>query len=109
MENEGITQIPTLFEKPEVYNYPCSMEDSLAPNEVEAKLKFGNRTIYVLAPITKVDKSKSTIQIQVIGRVADSILISLLGEVENAGSTVKVKESDLPGIGSSDSFQDLYY
>jgi hypothetical protein len=45
MGNEGITQIPTLFEKPEVYNYPCSMEDSLAPNEVEAKLKFGNRTI----------------------------------------------------------------
>lgn len=98
MANEGITQLPTLFEKPKVYNYPCSLEDSLAPNEVEAKLRFGNRTIYLLAPITKVDKNKNTIQIQVIGKVAGSILVSLPGEVENAGPTIKVKESDLPGV-----------
>jgi hypothetical protein len=51
-----------------------------------------------MSKVGKVDRTKNTIQIQVIGRVAGSVLISLPGEVENAGPTIRVKESDLPGV-----------
>ena len=94
MENEGHTSVPELFEGTKNYNYPCSIQDSLVPNEVEAKLDFGGRIIHILAPITKVDKGRNTIQIQVVGRVTGFLLIGLPGEVENAGATILVKESE---------------
>lgn len=98
MENIGITKIPQLNAKPLIYNYPCSIEDSLAPSEVEATLTFGNQKIYVLAPINKVDKVANMIQVYVIGNVDDSLLISLPGEVTNSNSTILVNEEDFKGV-----------
>ena len=95
MEQGQSAQVLSLFPKSRIYNYPCVLEDSLAPNEVEATLHFGARIIYILAPITKVYRSKQTIQLSIIGRVGDSDLVSLPGEVENGTSTITVESSVL--------------
>lgn len=86
-----------LFSKGRIFQYPCVIEDSIAPGEVEAHLMFGNRSIYVLAPISKVDKEHSTIQVIIVGQSGDTILVSLPGEVENAGPTVRVNKADFNG------------
>ena len=86
-------EMPELFSNVVIYNHPCAIEDSLAPNEVQAKLIFGSQILYILAPITKVNPKEGTIEVSVVGQVGDSYLLSFPGEVENGTSTMRVSKS----------------
>ena len=83
--------------KARIYSYPCSIEDSLASDEIEAELVFGARSIFVLAPSSIVDMHNKTIQAFIFGQSKDTILVGLPGEVENAGQTIKVHVADFNG------------
>ena len=91
-ESNG-SEMPELFPTVVMYNLPCIIEDSLAPNEVQAKIVLGSQTLYVLAPITKVNINEGTIQVSVVGQLGDSYLLSFPGEVENGTSTMRVSKS----------------
>ena len=91
-ESDG-QQVPVFFQNVITYEYPCAIQDSLAPNKVQAKVVFGSQTLYILAPITKVNPQKGTIQVSVVGQVGDSYLVSFPGEVENGTPTVRVSKS----------------
>ncbi len=86
-----------LSDKGRVVAYPCSIEESLAPDEVEAELVFGNRSVFVLAPSNKLDRKIETFEVVIIGRSEDTLLVGLPGEVENAGQTIKVSVADFNG------------
>ena len=86
-----------MYPKGRIFQYPCVIEDSMAPGEVEAHLMFGSRIVYVLAPISKVDREHSTIQVVIIGQSGDTFLVGLPGEVENAGPTIRVSKADFNG------------
>ena len=83
--------------KGRIYSYPCSIEESLAPDEIEAELVFGGRSIFVLASSSMVNRRNNTIQVAIIGQSDDTLLVSLPGEVENAGQTIKVRVADFDG------------
>ena len=91
------SKMTKLYDKQKVMYFPATINDSLVPNEVEAQVKFGDRVIYVLAPITRVDRVNNKIQIYLIGEIGDDILVSFPGEVENAGSTIQVNASIING------------
>lgn len=91
-ESSG-SEMSELFSNVVIYNIPCVIENSLAPNEVQAKIVLGSQIIYILAPITKVDSQKGTIEVSVVGQVGDSYLLSFPGEVENGTSTMRVSKS----------------
>ena len=77
---------------PRTVNLKCKLSGTLAPGEFQATVTFGTRNIYVLAPRTKVDPKKGTIEIQVVGELGDQYVVSLPGIVENAGSTITVEK-----------------
>ena len=87
------SEMTELFSATKIYEYPCAIEDSLAPSEVQAKVMLGSETLYILAPITKVDCKKGTIQMSVVGQVGEFYLVSFPGEVENGTSTMRVSKS----------------
>ena len=92
-----MTEHPVLFDPPRVLRYPFTPQDSLAPGEVLATLVFGEKELVVLAPITKVNMEDCTIELVVVGEVADSFLISLPGEAESVGSTIQVSKRVVNG------------
>ena len=91
-ESNG-SEMPEFFPAVKIYKIPCTIEDSLAPSEVQATVILGSKTLYILAPITKVDPEKRTIQMSVVGQIGDSYLVSFPGEVENGTSTMRVSKS----------------
>ena len=56
-ESNG-SEMPEFFSAVKIYEIPCAIEDSLAPSEVQATVILGSKTLYILAPITKVDPEK---------------------------------------------------
>ena len=91
-ESNG-SEIPDLFSKIIRYNYPCDFEESLVPNEVHVKVIVGSQTVYILAPVTRVNSTDGTIEVSIVGQVGDSYLLSFPGEVENGTSTMRVDKS----------------
>lgn len=90
---ESNGSVPDYFPSVIPYNFPCVIEESLAPNEVQVTITLGSKTLYVLAPITRVNTPESTIQVLVVGEVGDDYLLSFPGEVENGTSTMRVDKS----------------
>ena len=91
---DEVQPVPQLFERIRIYHYPCeNMEYTMAPSEVEATLVIGGTNIYVLAPITKVDTAKKTIEVGLFGHYDDWYLIDLPD-----GSVTKVKQSEFEEV-----------
>lgn len=93
MKQSDGSEMPEFFTDVKIYEYPCSIKDSLAPSEVQAKVTFGSQILYILAPISKVNSEKGTIQMSVVGQVGEFYLVSFPGEVENGTSTTRVSKS----------------
>jgi hypothetical protein len=97
MALDGVQRFPQLFDRVIIYHYPCEkMEDTMAPSEVEATLVIGGAKVYVLAPITKVDTAKKTIEVGLFGHYDDWYLIDLPD-----GSATQVKQSEFNEVTSS--------
>lgn len=75
-------------------SYPCRIEHTLVPQEVEATLEFGGKKVFVLAPMTTVNVEKNSIKLFILDESRDHWLVGVTGQVENGTSTIKVKKSD---------------
>lgn len=72
--------------------YPCKWEESPAPGEAVVTINF-DRPIRIYAPLSKVDPSNNTIEMDISGDCGDHYLVSLPGESENLESVIKVPYS----------------
>ena len=81
------------FEPPREFHYKCTLGEVSVPDRVQATIEFGVRIIYALVPTNKVDKNKSTLLVQLIGESDENYLVDIPGEVENAGTTVRVAKA----------------
>ena len=80
------------FERVIRIHYPCKWEESPAPGEVVVTIDF-DRPVRIYAPKSKINCSRSTVELDISADCGDYYLVSLPGESENLESVVKAPRS----------------